>query len=167
MKWGKLLLCIVLCEAAGIVGSFFTAPSIPAWYALLNKPSFSPPNWLFAPVWTILFAMMGLSFYLFLEAKAKHAHKKKKRAEKAEPWKSKEAMVFYLQLALNLLWSVIFFGLRAPGLAFFEILALWLSIIFTILLFRKVSKRAAWLLVPYLLWVSFASLLNYSVATLN
>ena len=167
MKWAKLLVCIIGCELAGVIGSFFTMPAISTWYAALNKPFFSPPDWVFAPVWVILFALMGASFYFFLETKAKHGHGKRGAKKGAEPWKSTGAKVFYLQLALNILWSVIFFGLRMPGLAFFEILALWLSILFTILLFGRTSKRAALLMVPYLLWVSFALGLNFMVAVLN
>jgi tryptophan-rich sensory protein len=139
-------------------------PSIDIWYASLNKPFFSPPNWVFGPVWVILFALIGISFYVFLEAKAKHGHM---AHAKANPLLGMEATVFYLQLALNLLWSVIFFGLQMPRLAFFEIMGLWLCILFNMLLFGRVSRKSALLLVPYLLWVSFALGLNFTIAVLN
>jgi tryptophan-rich sensory protein len=140
-------------------------PSIDVWYAALSKPFFSPPNWVFAPVWVVLFAMMGASFYVFL--KAKRGHGMKMQHAKANPLIGTEATVFYLQLALNILWSVIFFGLKMPRLAFFEMLALWLCILFNLLLFARVSRKSALLLVPYLLWVSFALGLNFSIAILN
>jgi len=164
MNWLKLLLCIIGCELIGVIGSIFTIPSIPTWYATLAKPFFSPPNWLFGPVWTILFALMGISFYVLLEALKKH---NKKAHIKISPLKSKEAKVFYLQLILNILWSLIFFGLKMPSVAFAEIIALWFSIALSIMLFRKVSKRAAWLLVPYIVWVTIASALNFAIVVLN
>ena len=167
MKWVKLLLCIIGCELAGVIGSVFTIPAIPEWYAQLNKPFFSPPNWLFGPVWTILFVLMGLSFYFFLEAKTKQGHGKKSKDSWKEAIKSLGAKVFYLQLGLNVLWSEIFFGFKLPGLAFVEIIALWLSILLTIAFFRESSKKAAWLLVPYIVWVSIASALNLAIAMLN
>lgn len=136
----------------GAVGSYFTISSIPTWYETLNKPFFSPPNYIFGPVWTALYILMGISLYLVLISK-----KKKDLAVK----------VFMLQLFLNFLWSIIFFGLQNPALAFFEIVALWLSIVFTIKLFYPISKNAAYLLIPYILWVSFATVLNLSIFLLN
>ncbi|MFH1390092.1 MAG: TspO/MBR family protein, partial [Candidatus Margulisiibacteriota bacterium] len=132
-----------------------TMPSIPTWYAALNKPFFNPPNWLFGPVWTLLYLMMGLAAYLIWE----------------KGWGSKEVKLaflpFALQLALNVAWSVVFFSLHSPWGAFIVIVFLWLLILETIIRFGKLSRPAAWLLVPYILWVSFASVLNLAVAILN
>lgn len=139
---------IALCVGAGILGSLFTASAIPFWYATLNKPLFSPPNSVFGPIWTILYILMGISLYLV--------------------WvKKKIPPVFWIQLTLNVLWSVIFFALKNPTLAFIEILALWIAIYFTIKSFSRVSKTASNLLIPYLLWVTFATLLNLSIVVLN
>jgi len=132
------------------VGSIFTTPAIPGWYATLQKPSFSPPNFLFAPVWTTLYILMGISLALILNKK------------------NKTAIIFFVvQLVLNSLWSILFFGLKSPKLAFVEIIFLWLAILITILKFFKISKLAGWLFVPYLLWVSFASVLNLTIVRLN
>ncbi|MDD2696686.1 MAG: tryptophan-rich sensory protein [Candidatus Pacebacteria bacterium] len=152
VKW---IISVLICELAGISGSFFTAPAIKTWYFYLNKPSFSPPNWLFAPVWTTLFLLMGIALYLVW---------KRGLGDK----QSKEAVeIFFLQLVLNVLWSVIFFGLKSPGLAFFEILILWAAIFYTMLDFFQLDKKAAYLLIPYIVWVSFASILNFFVWRLN
>lgn len=146
----KYIISIFICLSAGLVGSVFTTPAIPGWYANLNKPSFSPPNSLFAPVWTILFILMGISLALIYNKKNKVA-----------------VRIFAVQLILNTFWSILFFGLKSPGLAFVEIIFLWLAIILTIIKFYKISKPAAYLLFPYLLWVSFASFLNFTVYRLN
>ena len=150
MEWKPLIAAIAICELAGVIGSLFTFPSIPVWYATLAKPPFSPPNWVFGPVWVVLYAMMGVSAYLI--------HRSKDRAP---------LRVFAAQLALNVMWSVVFFGLHslAGGLA--VIALLWISIVWTILSFHRVSRDAAYLLVPYLLWTSFAAALNYSLWALN
>ena len=153
IKWPLLLLAIVLPFVAAVVGSYFTTPAIPGWYASLNKPSFSPPNWLFGPVWTVLYLMMGLSLYLIWS--------------KSGVTFKKPQFFFYVQLVLNALWSIVFFGLASPGGALFIIIFLWLLILYCILEFRKISSIAAWLLVPYILWVSFATLLNFSIWYLN
>jgi tryptophan-rich sensory protein len=143
-----LILSVGLCLGAGILGSFFTISAIPEWYSTLNKPFFSPPNWIFAPVWTVLYILMGVSLYLV--------------------WlKKKVPTVFWIQLILNAAWSVIFFGLKNPGLAMVNILALWIAIFLTIKSFYKISITASNLLIPYLLWVSFASILNLSIVLLN
>lgn len=144
---------VVLCLLAGAIGSVFTVQSIPAWYATLNKPSFSPPNWVFGPVWTTLYIMMGLAAYLVYT-------KKNKETKTA-------LVVFGVQLALNVMWSVLFFGLQSPLYGLICIIALWLAIAATIVKFYKISKTAGLLLVPYLLWVSFASVLNFYVWMLN
>lgn len=146
----KLILSIALCLGAGIIGSFFTASAIPTWYATLVKPSFSPPNWIFGPVWTTLYILMGISLYLV--------------------WTSKKKIVpniFWVQLILNASWSIVFFGMKNPELAFVNIIALWVVISLTIEKFSKISKTASYLLYPYLTWVTFALFLNFSIAELN
>jgi len=164
MNWAKVILCVLGCEAAGIIGSIFTAPNIPSWYASLQKPFFSPPNWLFAPAWTLLFLLMGVAFYLILESKAKGPTK---NGAKKINSKSKAKGFFLAQLFLNILWSALFFGLRNPLAGFVEIIFLWVFIAITIFEFSKVSKKAAYLMVPYIAWVSFAAMLNYSIWILN
>jgi len=154
----KLLVSFILTFIAGAVGSAFTFSEITSWYSTLNKPFFSPPNWVFGPVWTILYILMGISLYLFWKTKVNNKLKKVK----------KNGFVFFgIQLVLNSLWSILFFGLHNPGIAFLEIIFLWLSILLSIKYFQKVSKTSAYLLVPYILWVTFASLLNFAVWQLN
>lgn len=151
----KLIGCIAIAETAGIIGSLFTLPSIPTWYAGLTKPALAPPNWIFGPVWTTLFALMGVAAFLVW----------RKGIDRTDV---KVALGIFLgQLVLNTLWSIIFFGFQNPGGAFIEIIFLWVAIIATIIACTKVSKPAAWLLVPYILWVSFAAYLNYSLWILN
>jgi tryptophan-rich sensory protein len=151
----KLIIAIVVSEFAGIIGSVFTASSIPGWYAGIMKPDLNPPAWVFGPVWTTLFALMGIAAFLVW----------KKGLDRRDV---KIALgIFMGQLVLNTLWSIIFFGFKSPGVAFVEIIFLWLAILATIIAFAKISKPAAWLLVPYILWVSFAAYLNYSIYALN
>lgn len=151
----KLVIAIVISELAGIIGSVFTAPSIAGWYATLAKPALNPPAWVFGPVWTTLFALMGIAAFLVW----------RKGLDRRDV---KIALgIFIGQLVLNALWSIIFFGLHSPGGALIEIVILWLAILATIIAFYKISKPAAWLLVPYILWVSFAAYLNYSIWMLN
>lgn len=151
----KLIAAVAVSELAGIAGSVFTAPSIAGWYAGIVKPAINPPPWVFAPVWTALFALMGIAAFLVWRS----------------GWERKDVKIalgiFLGQLILNTLWSIIFFGLQSPGGAFFEIVILWLAILATMLAFAKISKRAAWLLAPYILWVSFAAYLNYAIWVLN
>jgi len=151
----KALLSIFICEVVGLIGSFFTFPAISGWYAKLNKPSFSPPNWLFGPVWTLLYAMMGFSAFLIWQAGVE------KRGVK------NALFLFTLQLILNFLWSFFFFKLQSPLSALIVIIFLWLLILATIMNFYQINKTAGLILIPYLLWVSFASLLNFSVYYLN
>jgi translocator protein len=150
-----LIAFIVVCELAGILGSVFTMPSIPGWYAGLAKPAFNPPNWLFGPVWTLLYALMGLAAWLVYEKGIK------------SPDVKRALSVFAAQLILNALWSIVFFGAHMILGAAVVIILLWAMILLTSLLFRRISKPAAWLLVPYILWVSFASVLNVSLYLLN
>lgn len=151
----KLVFVVLVSELAGIIGSVFTYPSIQTWYAYLIKPSQNPPSWIFAPVWTILFMLMGISAFIIW--KKGLGRKDVKIA----------LSIFIVQLILNTFWSVIFFGEHNPGLAFVEITVLWLAIIAMIVSFAKISKTAAWLLLPYILWVTFAGFLNYSLWQLN
>jgi translocator protein len=151
----KLIVSVFVAELTGVIGSIFTTSSIATWYAYINKPSFNPPNWLFAPVWTVLFLLMGIAAYLVWQ---KGFLKKGVRPA---------LDVFVFQLVLNIYWSVIFFSLQKPAAAFAEIVFLWVAILATIIAFAKISKPAAWLLVPYILWVSFAAYLNYSIWLLN
>lgn len=151
----KLVLSILFCLLAGVVGSFFTIPAIPDWYAGLIKPFFSPPNWVFGPVWTVLYIFMGLSLYLVWEKGTKK--KKVKEALK----------LFAIQLLLNWIWSPVFFGTKNLFLAFVVIVLMWFFILKTVLAFSKINKTASYLLYPYFAWVSFASILNFSVWFLN
>ncbi len=151
----KLTFALLISLSAGGIGSFFTASSIPTWYSTLNKPFFNPPNWIFGPVWTTLYILMGISLYLILIAKTKNRSKQK------------PLTLFAIQLALNTLWSIIFFGLKSPELAMVEIFLLWVSIFLTIKYFHPFSKPASYLLYPYLAWVSFATILNISISILN
>jgi len=151
----KLLGAVILCEGCGIIGSFFTAPSIPTWYASLIKPSFNPPDWLFSPVWITLFFLMGISLFLVIR----------------EGFKERDVKLavcfFIVQLVLNVLWTLIFFGFKAPLAAFIEIILLWVAILVTIIRFFPISKLAGYLLIPYIAWVSFAAVLNLSIFILN
>jgi tryptophan-rich sensory protein len=151
----RLAIFIIICEIAGIIGSIFTTPAITSWYQTLNKPFFTPPSWLFAPVWLALYALMGISAYLVYEKGI--SHKKVRNA----------LIIFAVQLGLNILWSAIFFGLKNPLWGFVEIVALWLAILLTIIYFYRVSKPAGLILVPYILWVTVASALNLFVILLN
>jgi len=151
----KLVISIIICQLAGLIGAIFTSPNIPTWYASLTKPFFNPPSWVFAPVWTVLYTMIGISIYLIWQQRTSHN------------LANKSIMIFVLQLILNSLWSIAFFGLKSPLLGLIVIVALWIAILATILMFREISKTAANLLIPYLLWVSFATILNFSILLLN
>lgn len=146
---------IIIAELAGVVGSFFTVSSVATWYAGLVKPALNPPSWLFGPVWIALYALMGVAAFLVWK----------------QGWEREEVKlalkVFTLQLVLNATWSVLFFGLLNPLLALIEIVLLWLAILWAIMCFSRVSRPAAWLLAPYLLWVSFATYLNAAIWILN
>ena len=151
----KLILAIIICQTAGLIGALFTRSAIPDWYAFLTKPELAPPNWIFAPVWTTLYLLMGIAAFLIW----------KRGLDRTDVRLA--LSIFTVQLVLNTLWSIIFFGLRAPGWAFIEIALMWVAILASIIAFSKISKTAAWLLVPYILWVSFAAYLNYSIYVLN
>jgi tryptophan-rich sensory protein len=151
----KLVVSIIICESAGFIGSIFTTPAIPGWYAALVKPSFTLPNWVFAPVWTGLYLLMGISAFLVW------------RKGLDNRLVNSALRLFIIQLILNTFWSILFFGLRSPLLGFLEIIFLWVAILLTILRFFRVSKLAGILLLPYILWVSFAAILNFSLWRLN
>ena len=153
---------ILLAQSAGLIGSYFTFPAIDSWYADLHKPFFSPPNSLFGPVWTTLYTLMGIAAYLVYkkENELKKVAGKKRQVTEA-------LTVFYFQLALNSLWSIIFFGFQFPLLAFIEIIVLWIVIAVTIHRFARVKLIAALLLLPYILWVTFALMLNLAIVLLN
>jgi len=146
---------VAVCQLAGIAGGIFTASSVGTWYAGLTKPSFNPPSWIFSPVWITLYLLMGVSLFLVL-----------KKGFDAQGVRS-AVILFACQLVLNMLWSFLFFGLRAPLAAFLEIVVLWALILLTTLRFFHISRAAGILLVPYLLWVSFASVLNFFLWQLN
>ncbi|MBU2109958.1 tryptophan-rich sensory protein [Patescibacteria group bacterium] len=151
----KLIIAIVVSELAGVVGSVFTVSAIPTWYAGLVKPTLNPPSWLFGPVWITLYFLMGIAAFLVW----------RKGFERRDV---KMALgIFGVQLFLNAIWSIIFFGLHNPFWAFIEIIVLWLAIVWTIVVFYRISKPAAYLLLPYILWVSFAGYLNYSIWMIN
>ena len=149
----KIIVCALGCLALGTASGFSTMDSIATWYQYINKPSFNPPNWLFGPVWTVLYLMMGAALALVWHT----VHADKKRAY----------LLFALQFVLNLAWSFLFFNLHALGGAFIEIIAMLIAIILTLIAFYKINKTAAYLLIPYACWVSFASLLNFSIWILN
>lgn len=151
----QVTVAVLIAQSAGIIGSAFTAPAIRGWYRILEKPVLTPPSWLFGPVWITLYTLMGIAAFLIW----------KKGWEKR---KVKIALsVFLFQLVLNALWSILFFGLKRVDLALIDISVLWASIVVMIVLFGRLSKPAAYLLIPYLLWVSFASYLNYAILVLN
>ncbi len=151
----KLFLSILIPVLTGAVSGFFTISGVNGWYAVANKPWFNPPNWIFGPVWTTLYILMGIALYLVW------------RSDAATTIKNTALALFAVQLTLNFFWSIIFFSLRQPGWAFVEVLLLWLMIGLTIRWFGKISPAAAWLLVPYISWVSFASVLNFYIWKLN
>ena len=151
----RLAASIGICELTGLIGAIFTTPSIPGWYAGLAKPSFSPPNWVFAPAWTFLFLLMGVSFYLVWDKGL--GGKDVKRA----------ICLFGIQLGLNLLWSILFFGLHSPLYGLLDIILLWAAIALTAAEFYGIDRNAGLLLVPYFAWVGFATVLNLSIYLLN
>ena len=150
----KLVICIVICESAGLIGALFTTQAIPIWYEGLHQPSFRPPNWVFGPVWTLLYALMAVAAWrVWLAAPG--------------PARNWGLALFAVQLALNLAWSWLFFHRHAIGGAFAEVLTLWVAIGATTIVFAMSTPVAAWLMAPYWAWVSFASILNGAIWRLN
>ena len=179
----KLIVAIGVSLSAGAIGSVFTTPAVQSdWYLQLIKPALNPPAWVFAPAWTTLYVLMGIALFLVWSSyapvdaeamagkkasadKNQHSHiLQNVRMLRMQRW---GIFSFFLQLALNAAWSIIFFGLHSPGWALVGIVLLWLAIVWTMVVFYKISRPAAYLLVPYLLWVSFASYLNYAIWMLN
>lgn len=160
-NWRNILTAagtILLPTAVGVASSVFTSSSVSTWYLVLEKPVFNPPSWVFGPVWTILYLMMGYALWRVLQVKMTKQNEAQKRLA---------VLLFSVQLVLNFAWSLIFFGLWSPGGALIEIVLLWFAILGTIITFAKLDRLAAYLLVPYILWVSFASILNYAIWFLN
>ena len=150
----KLVISVLICQLVGFAGAIYTSGSLTTWYETLAKPSFNPPNWIFSPVWISLFLLMGISLWLVWEKNKKN--------------KINTALaLFAFQLVLNAAWSAFFFGMRNPLYALIDIGFLWLAILVTILSFWKISKPAAYLLLPYISWVSFAAVLNFYIWKLN
>jgi len=151
----RLIACLLICNTVGILGSLVTVTGQGSWYALLVKPPFNPPSWVFAPAWTILYILMVVSLYLiWMEGSDRHG--------------VRVAMVAFAgQLFLNGIWSFLFFGMQSPLLGLVDILALWMAVAVTIRFTWPLNKDAACLLIPYILWVSFASLLNGAIWVLN
>lgn len=151
----KLLISLALPQVAGLSGALFTETGPGSWYRQIAKPSWNPPGWVFGPVWTLLYILMGIAFYLVWKSSAAAPDKKR-------------AMTFWsVQLLLNFFWTLIFFAAQQPGWAFAEILVLWIFILLTIFQFARISKTAAWLMVPYIAWVSFAALLTATIWSMN
>jgi len=154
----KFVISIIICESVGIIGSFFTFSSVSNWFPTLVKPWFSPPSWLFGPVWTILYFLMGLSLYIVWN---------KTETISKQKYKKQFFILFGIQLILNALWSFLFFGLKSPISGLIDILFLDIAVITTIIYANRVSKYAAVLLAPYMAWIIFATLLNFEIALLN
>ncbi|OGF20566.1 TspO protein [Candidatus Falkowbacteria bacterium RIFOXYB2_FULL_38_15] len=151
----KFIISFLLCQGAGMIGSIFTVSAIPLWYATLEKPALNPPSWVFGPAWLLLYTLMAFSIYFIWEKGLKSSENK---------------FIFYFfmaHLAVNALWSIFFFGMRNPLLALSDIVLMWMMIIVLIFKFYKVKRLSSYLFIPYLLWVTFATYLNYSVWMLN
>ncbi len=153
--WGRLALAVLPVAAVSVLGSWATLPNIPTWYEGLAKPPLIPPNGVFGPVWTVLYALMAFAIWRVLSA------------HPAMPGRGRAVALFYIQLALNGLWSWSFFAAHSPAAGLVNILVLDAAVIATILLFRRIDRLAAWCLVPYLAWIAFATYLNAGVLILN
>lgn len=151
----KLITAIAICEGTGILSGFLANAGMNPWFDSINKPSWNPPSWVFAPVWATLYLLMGISLWLIWKMNADQSVK------------LKALLFFAAQLFLNFWWSIIFFKFHSPALAFLDIVLLIIFILITIFKFAELSRLAAWLLVPYIAWVSFASILNYAIWSLN
>ena len=154
MKILPLVISIIIAQGSGLIGSLFTATSVNTWFETISKPTWNPPSWIFGPVWTILYLLMGIAAYII--------------------WQKKDIvgvkvtlLVYGIHLVFNSLWSILFFGLKNPQLAFFEIIVLLILIIITTILFWKIDRWAGALMFPYIAWVSFATVLNYTIWQLN
>ncbi len=154
VSW-KFIISILLCEITGIMSALLASAQNNVWFDNLNKPTWNPPGYLFGPVWTTLYLLMGISLALIWKNKATEINKRK------------AYLIFATQLFLNFCWSIFFFRFHSPALALVDIILMVITIIMTIFIFSSFSKTAAWLLVPYILWVSFATILNFSIWYLN
>jgi benzodiazapine receptor len=150
----KLLASLALPLVLGAIAGLFTAEAVPEWYETLNRPPFNPPNWLFGPVWTTLYILLGISLFLIWK-------------QSASKERNLAIFVFLLQQVLNFGWSFIFFYFNMIGFALIEIILLWISIIIMLVLFYKIKPMAAYINIPYLIWVTFATILNASYYLLN
>lgn len=151
----KLVIAIAVPLAIGATSGFFTVTGVNSWYQTIHKPSWNPPNWVFGPVWTTLYIMMGVALYQVW------------KADTGTGLKRTAIILFAVQLVLNFFWSFIFFNQQQIGWAVVEIIVMWGMILATIFAFGRISSTAAWLLVPYISWVSFAMMLNYTIWKLN
>lgn len=151
----KFIISIFTPLIVGGLSGFFTTNSIAGWYTTLQKPSFNPPNWIFGPVWTLLYIMMGIALFVIWKSEAESVLKKQ------------ALVLFAAQLAVNFCWSLLFFYCESPAWALLDIIVMWLLILMTIFSFGKISSFAAWMLVPYISWVSFAMLLNFAIWRMN
>lgn len=149
----KLIICLIVPMLVGGISGVATVAGIKDWYVHLNKPFFNPPNYLFGPVWSILYLLMGISLFMILQSKS--------------ITKKKAISIFFVQLFLNFWWSFLFFKFQLLGISLIEIVLMWLSILWMIIEFKKINKTAAYLQIPYLAWVTFASLLNLAIWYLN
>ena len=174
----KFVLSVLISESAGVIGFLFTSPAIErGWYESLTKPALTPLPWVFGPAWTMLYFLIGVSLYLVwkndwvvvrpLYAQRPSWNKWSERFWRGDLQKENTISVFYLHYTLNVLWSVVFFGFGRPDIAFFVLLALWTAAVYLMVNFYRVSKMAAWLLVPYFVWVTFAVYLNFFTWVLN
>ncbi len=154
IKWPSLLICIAIPLVSGSLSGLAIADNINSWYTTLNKPSFNPPDYLFGPVWSVLYILMGIGLYLILQTPK-------------SAMRSKSIMLFAVQLILNLSWSFIFFNAQSPFAALVIIVILWITILMMMIYFHTISPLASYLQAPYLLWVSFASVLNAAIWFLN
>jgi translocator protein len=152
-KYLVLIACIIGCIVVGSLPSLFSIDALRTWFPYIIKPSWNPPSYLFGPVWTTLFTLMGIALWQIIYTD----HRLGKHA----------LTVFCIQFAFNLLWTILFFAMHSPGIAFIEIIALWISILYTIILFIRIKKSAGLLLIPYICWVSFAAVLNGVIWWLN
>ena len=151
----RLLISVLGCQAAGLIGGLFTRSSVETWYKTIQKPAFTPPNWIFGPVWILLYLLMGISLYLIWNSNIQ------------SNYRNPAIILFLIQLTLNILWSFLFFYLKNPFAGFIEILILLIFIILTAWKFLGINKIASFLMIPYILWVGFAAILTFSIWTLN
>lgn len=154
MKFTKIIISIFIAQSAGIIGSIFTAASVKTWYLAIDKPAWNPPSWVFGPVWVTLYLLMGVAAFFIWE-------------QRDLPLAKSALWLYGIQLVLNAFWSILFFGLKNPGLAFAEIVILLVFILATTVLFWRIKPWVGALMIPYIAWVSFATYLNYTIWQLN